>query len=33
VDPSNAGWQLDLVVSHEKIGDVQRKRKAAWHRR
>ena len=21
-DPSNAGWQRDLSVSHEKIGDV-----------
>ena len=23
-DPSNAGWQRDLSVSHEKIGDVLR---------
>ena len=23
-DPGNAGWQRDLSVSHEKIGDVQR---------
>jgi hypothetical protein len=22
-DPGNAGWQRDLSVSHEKIGDVQ----------
>ena len=21
-DPSNAGWQRDLSVSHEKVGDV-----------
>jgi tetratricopeptide (TPR) repeat protein len=23
-DPGNAGWQRDLSVSHNKIGDVQR---------
>ena len=23
-DPGNAGWQRDLSVSHDKIGDVQR---------
>jgi len=23
-DPGNAGWQRDLSVSHERIGDVQR---------
>ena len=22
-DPDNAGWQRDLSVSHDKIGDVQ----------
>ena len=22
-DPGNAGWQRDLSVSHDKIGDVQ----------
>jgi eukaryotic-like serine/threonine-protein kinase len=22
-DPSNAGWQRDLSVSYEKVGDVQ----------
>jgi hypothetical protein len=22
-DPDNAGWQRDLSVSHNKIGDVQ----------
>jgi len=23
-DPGNAGWQRDLAVSHERMGDVQR---------
>jgi hypothetical protein len=23
-NPGNAGWQRDLSVSHNKIGDVQR---------
>ena len=23
-DPGNAGWQRDLAVSHERIGDVER---------
>ena len=28
-DPSNAGWQRELAVAHRKVGDIQRKRRAA----
>ncbi len=32
-DPGNAGWQRDLSVSHERIGDVQVEPRATCRRR